>query len=124
MEGRNLTHHRHDTLVELSDHLRYLIGKNPTKITEVVMTLPWVKDLAAEGEDVAGTVSSIMGWRYRQKKPDEVVAALKAAGLTRPRRRRRQPPHFRPLPTTTFTPCFRWMTGQRSCRRWRGITPA
>ena len=80
MEGRNLTHHRHDTLVELSDHLRYLIGKNPTKITEVVMTLPWVKDLAAEGEDVAGTVSSIMGWRYRQKKPDEVVAALKAAG--------------------------------------------
>ena len=80
MEGRNLTHHRHDTLVELSDHLRYLIGKNPTKITEVVMTLPWVKELAAEGEDVAGTVSSIMGWRYRQKKPDEVVAALKAAG--------------------------------------------
>jgi hypothetical protein len=80
MEGRNLTNKRHDTLVELSDHLRYLIGKNPTKITEVVMTLPWVQDLAAEGEDVAGTVSSIMGWRYKQKKPDEVVAALRKAG--------------------------------------------
>ena len=80
MEGRNLTNHRHDTLVELSDHLRYLIGKNPTKITEVVMTLPWVKDLAAEGEDVAGTVSSIMGWRYKQKKPDEVLKALEKVG--------------------------------------------
>ena len=80
MEGRNLANHRHDTLVELTDHLRYLIGKNPTKITEVVMTLPWVQDLAAEGEDVAGTVSSIMGWRYRQKKPDEVVKALEKVG--------------------------------------------
>ena len=80
MEGRELTNHRHDTLVELSDHLRYLIGKNPTKITEVVMTLPWVQDLAAEGEDVAGTVSSIMGWRYKQKKPDEVIEALRKSG--------------------------------------------
>ena len=80
MEGRNLTNHRHDTLVELTDHLRYLIGKNPTKITEVVMTLPWVQDLAAEGEDVAGTVSSIMGWRYKQKKPNEVLEALMKAG--------------------------------------------
>ena len=80
MEGRNLTNHRHDTLVELSDHLRYLIGKNPTKITEVVMQLPWVQDLAAEGEDVAGTVSSIMGWRYKQKKPEEVLKALEKVG--------------------------------------------
>ena len=80
MEGRSLTNHRHDTLVELSDHLRYLIGKNPTKITKVVMQLPWVQDLAAEGEDVAGTVSSIMGWRYRQKKPDEMMEALKKSG--------------------------------------------
>jgi hypothetical protein len=80
MEGRNLTNHRHDTLVELTDHLRYLIGKNPTKITEVVMQLPWVQDLAAEGEDVAGTVSSIMGWRYKQKKPEEVMEALRKSG--------------------------------------------
>ena len=80
MEGRNLANKRHDTLVELSDHLRYLIGKNPTKITEVVMQLPWVQDLAAEGEDVAGTVSSVMGWRYKQKKPEEVLAALRKAG--------------------------------------------
>ncbi|MBO7044831.1 MAG: hypothetical protein J6W38_00530 [Prevotella sp.] len=80
MEGRNLANHRHDTLVELSDHLRYLIGKNPTKITEVVMQLPWVQDLAAEGEDVAGTVSSIMGWRYKQKKPEEVLKALEKVG--------------------------------------------
>jgi len=84
MEGRNLTNKRHDTLVELSDHLRYLIGKNPTKITEVVMTLPWVQDLAAEGEDVAGTVSSIMGWRYKQKKPDEILKALEKVGAASP----------------------------------------
>ena len=84
MEGRNLTNKRHDTLVELSDHLRYLIGKNPTKITEVVMALPWVQDLAAEGEDVAGTVSSIMGWRYKQKRPDEIVKALEKVGAASP----------------------------------------
>lgn len=80
MEGRNLSNHRHDTLVKLSDHLRYLIGKNPVRITEVVMTLPWVQELVAEGEDVAGTVSSIMGWRYRQKKPEELIQALRKAG--------------------------------------------
>ena len=77
MEGRSLDHKRHDTLTELASHLRYLIGKNPKKITEVVMTLPWVQDLAAEGEDVAGTVSSVMGWRYTEKKPPKLIEALK-----------------------------------------------
>ena len=80
MEGRNLENHRHDTLVELASHLRYLIGKNPKKITEVVMTLTWVQDLQAEGEDVAGTVSSVMGWRYTEKKPQKLLEALKKCG--------------------------------------------
>ena len=80
MEGRSLDHKRHDTLTELASHLRYLIGKNPKKITEVVMTLPWVQDLAAEGEDVAGTVSSVMGWRYTEKKPPKLIEALKKSG--------------------------------------------
>ena len=80
MEGRDLNHHRHDTLVELSNHLRYLIGKNPTRIYEVVKDLPWVKDLADEGEDVEGTVKSIMGWRYNQKKPEEILLALEKVG--------------------------------------------
>ena len=90
MEGRDLNHHRHDTLVELSNHLRYLIGKNPTRIYEVVKDLPWVQDLAKEGEDVEGTVKSIMGWRYKEKKPEEIllalekVGALKAADQTTP----------------------------------------
>ena len=35
MEGRDLTNKRHDTLVELTSHLRYLIGNNPRKIEEV-----------------------------------------------------------------------------------------
>ena len=80
MEGRNLENHRHDTLVELASHLRYLIGKNAKKITEVVMTLTWVQDLATEGEDVAGTVSSVMSWRYTEKKPPKLVEALKKCG--------------------------------------------
>ena len=80
MEGRNLENHRHDTLVELASHLRYLIGKNAKKITEVVMTLTWVQDLAAEGEDVAGTVSSVMGWRYTEKKPPKLREALEKVG--------------------------------------------
>ena len=80
MEGRNLENHRHDTLVELASHLRYLIGKNPKKITEVVMSLKWVQDLAAEGEDVAGTVSSVMGWKYTEKKPPKLREALEKAG--------------------------------------------
>ena len=80
MEGRNLENHRHDTLVELASHLRYLIGKNAKKITEVVMSLTWVQDLAAEGEDVAGTVSSVMGWKYTEKKPPKLREALEKAG--------------------------------------------
>ena len=80
MEGRNLENHRHDTLVELASHLRYLVGRNVKKITEVVMSLPWVHDLSAEGEDVAGTVSSVMGWRYTEKKPQKLVDALRKSG--------------------------------------------
>ena len=80
LDGKDLTNKRHDTLVELASHLRYLIGKNQKKITEVVMSLPWVQDLAAEGEDVAGTVSSVMGWRYNERKPDKLREALEKAG--------------------------------------------
>ncbi len=80
LDGVNLDKNRHNTLTELASHLRYLIGKNPKKITEVVMSLPWVQDLAAEGEDVAGTVSSVMGWRYNERKPDKLREALEKVG--------------------------------------------
>ncbi|MBR3080090.1 MAG: hypothetical protein IKH01_09860 [Prevotella sp.] len=80
LEGVNLDKNRHNTLTELASHLRYLIGKNPKKITEVVMSLPWVQDLAAEGEDVAGTVSSVMGWRYNERMPDRLREALGKVG--------------------------------------------
>ena len=56
--------------------LWYLIGRNPKKITEVVMQQPWVQELSAEGEDVAGTVSSVMGWRYNERKPDKLREAV------------------------------------------------
>ena len=81
LDGVNLDKNRHNTLTELASHLRYLIGKNPKKITEVVMQLPWVQDLAAEGEDVAGTVSSVMGWRYNERMPERL---RKAIGKTSP----------------------------------------
>lgn len=80
LEGVNLDKNRHNTLTELASHLRYLIGKNPKKITAVVTSLPWVKDLAAEGEDVAGTVSSVMGWRYNERMPDKLREALEKVG--------------------------------------------
>ena len=80
LEGVNLNKNRHNTLTELASHLRYLIGKNSKKITEVVMSLSWVKDLAAEGEDVAGTVGSVMGWRYYERMPDKLRDALKKVG--------------------------------------------
>ncbi len=80
MDGVNLDKNRHNTLTELASHLRYLIGKNPKKITEVVMSLSWVQDLAAEGEDVAGTVSSVMGWRYNERMPDKLRKALGKVG--------------------------------------------
>ena len=80
LEGVNLDNNRHNTLTELASHLRYLIGKNPKKITEVVMQHTWVQDLSAEGEDVAGTVSSVMGWRYNQKMPEQLQKALEKSG--------------------------------------------
>ena len=80
LDGVNLDKNRHNTLTELASHLRYLIGKNPKKITEVVLSLPWVQDLAAEGEDVAGTVSSVMGWRYNEKMPEQLRKALDKVG--------------------------------------------
>ena len=80
LDGVNLDKNRHNTLTELASHMRYLIGKNPKKITEVVMQLSWVQDLAAEGEDVAGTVSSVMGWRYNERMPDRLREALGKIG--------------------------------------------
>ena len=86
LDGVNLDNNRHNTLTELASHLRYLIGKNPKKITEVVMQQPWVQDLSAEGEDVAGTVASVMGWRYNQKMPEQLQKALEKTGaLSSPR---------------------------------------
>jgi hypothetical protein len=80
LDGVNLENNRHNTLTDLASHLRYLIGKNPKKITEVVMQQTWVQDLSAEGEDVAGTVSSVMGWRYNQKMPEQLQKALEKVG--------------------------------------------
>ena len=82
LEGVNLDNNRHNTLTELASHLRYLIGKNPKKITEVVMQQKWVQDLSAEGEDVAGTVGSVMGWRYNQKMPEQLQKALEKVGIS------------------------------------------
>ena len=79
MEGVDLTNNRHNTLVELANHLRYVIGKNAKKITEVVLSLPWVQELQAEGEDVPGTVTSVMDFKYREympKKMKKVVEEL------------------------------------------------
>ena len=80
LDGKDLQNKRHDTLVELASHLRYLIGKNAKVITQVVMQLPWVQDLSAEGEDVEGTVSSVMGWRYYERKPEKLQEALQKTG--------------------------------------------
>ena len=73
---KDLTNKRHDTLVELSSHLRYIVGRNPKKITEVVSQLPWVKDLAKEGEDVAGTVKSVMDFKYKEYMPRKLKEAV------------------------------------------------
>ncbi len=77
---KDLTNKRHDTLVELSSHLRYIVGRNPKKITEVVSQLPWVKDLAKEGEDVAGTVKSVMDFKYKEYMPKKLHEALEKVG--------------------------------------------
>ena len=85
MEGVDLTNNRHNTLVELANHLRYVIGKNAKKITEVVLSLPWVQELQAEGEDVLGTVTSVMDFKYREympKKMKKVVEELNHSTTT------------------------------------------
>ena len=53
-----------------------MLGKNPTKITEVVLTLPWVQDLQREGEDVAGTVRSVMDFKYHEYMPKRLREAV------------------------------------------------
>ena len=81
MEGRDLTNHRHDTLVELTSHLRYLIGNNPKKIEEVAGQLQWVKDLAAEGENVCGTIGSVCrDFRLKESIPKPMREALRKVG--------------------------------------------
>ena len=80
LEGVNLNKNRHNTLVELASHLRYLIGKNAKKIEEVVMQLPWVKDLAAEGENVSSTIGSVIEFKYRENMPKRLKEALEKVG--------------------------------------------
>jgi hypothetical protein len=76
MQGVDLNNNRHNTLVDLASHLRYVLGKNATKITDVVMTLPWVQDLQREGEDVAGTVRSVMDFKYHEYMPKRLREAV------------------------------------------------
>ena len=76
LQGVDLNNNRHNTLVDLASHLRYVLGKNPTKITDVVLTLPWVQDLQREGEDVAGTVRSVMDFKYHEYMPKRLREAV------------------------------------------------
>ena len=76
LQGVDLNNNRHNTLVDLASQLRYVLGKNPTKITEVVLTLPWVQDLQREGEDVAGTVRSVMDFKYHEYMPKRLREAV------------------------------------------------
>ena len=80
LDGKDLTNKRHDTLVELANHLRYLCGKNAKKIEEVVMQLPWVQDLAAEGENVSSTVASVIDFKYYERMPKKMREALEKVG--------------------------------------------
>ena len=80
LDGKDLTNKRHDTLVELANHLRYLVGKNAKKIEEVVMQLPWVQDLAAEGENVSSTVASVIDFKYHEWMPKKMKEALRKVG--------------------------------------------
>ena len=80
LEGVDLSNNRHNTLVELANHLRYLCGKNPKKIEEVVMQLPWVQDLAAEGENVSSTIASVIEFKYYERMPKKMKAALEKVG--------------------------------------------
>ena len=80
MDGEELANNRHNTLIKLASHLRYLLGRNAKHITEVVMQLPWVKALADEGENIEGTVKSVMDWRFTERRPEKLVAALRRSG--------------------------------------------
>ena len=80
LDGKDLTNKRHDTLVELANHLRYLVGKNAKKIEEVVMQLPWFQDLAAEGENVSSTVASVIDFKYHEWMPKKMKEALRKVG--------------------------------------------
>ena len=82
LDGKDLTNKRHDTLVELANHLRYLVGKNAKKIEEVVMQLPWVQDLAAEGENVSSTVASVIDFKYYERMPKKMREALERLGAS------------------------------------------
>jgi len=84
LDGKDLTNKRHDTLVELANHLRYLCGKNAKKIEEVVMQLPWVQDLAAEGENVGSTVASVIDFKYYERMPKKMREALEKVGALSP----------------------------------------
>jgi len=80
LEGVNLDNNRHNTLVELANHLRYLVGKNATQIEKVVMQLPWVQDLAAEGENVSSTINSVIEFKYYERMPKKLKVALEKVG--------------------------------------------
>ena len=80
LDGKDLTNKRHDTLVELANHLRYLVGKNAKKIEKVVMQLPWVQDLAAEGENVSSTVASVIDFKYHEWMPKKMKETLRKVG--------------------------------------------
>ena len=76
LEGVNLSNNRHNTLVDLASKLRYIVGRNAKKITEVVMTLPWVQELAHDGEDVEGTVRSVMDFKFYEHMPAKLKRAI------------------------------------------------
>ena len=113
---------RHRTSLVLADHLRYITDNDPVLIEQILRETPFVKDIVEErNEDVAQTVQSAQGYEFLKGIPRRMQNALKAAGAEPKTQPRTSALSSLPM---MFTPCCRWTSGQRSCRRWQSTIRA
>ena len=68
---------RHDTLLHLSDHLRYVLDNDILEVVYYLYRLPFVQDLVKLGRDVRRTINDGFAYRYYKNKPDKVKEVLK-----------------------------------------------
>ena len=74
---------RHDALLKFASDLRHIVERIPKAVYYYCLKLPFVQDLAREGDPVVDTIHDALGYKYTSFLPKRFAVALKDANASK-----------------------------------------